>query len=133
MIKWSDNWVYGDGSSWEVIIILLADPSGTYNYVPSEVNELFNSESCPSCQSSLNKELEAKLGDKSVTANTVGLKTTTQTAFKSDMKTTPTFNRGDPVVVKNTVTTNFSNANQGDLVFVTVVRGDTSANKLTVE
>lgn len=42
-IKWSNNWVYNNDGKWEIMFVLLADPSGETEYEPAEVLEYYNS------------------------------------------------------------------------------------------
>ena len=111
----------------------MADPSGEFEYDPQEVLVLFNSYECWWCWYDFIDELKTRLGD-SYELREFGLETTTQKAFANDMKRKPVTTDPSSTVVMDQVTLSFGGGAQGDIVFMTVVRGDTrNWQTLTVE
>lgn len=58
MIKWNNQWVWETEGGWEIMYILLADPSGEYDYVPDDILMLYNYESCGWCYDDLLWQLQ---------------------------------------------------------------------------
>jgi hypothetical protein len=135
-IKTNEDWVYSktrmralQTGEWEVIVLVQSDPSGKSTIDPSTVVALFNTDECASCLDSFQAELNKQLEGEYVSKN-FGLESTNTKSFAAAQVITPVFTTElyvelDTVIGLYTETTGTA----GDLLYMTVVKGDTLSKK----
>jgi hypothetical protein len=107
----------------------MSDPSGEQKVVPEETLELFNTEECEWCLEEFQNQLEERLSDV-YTAKSFGLETDNTANTRSNRRVVPVVTEGSSSTNRDTLTINFGSGTVGDIVYVTVVKGDTRSMRV---